>query len=421
MALDLTNSNKLDEDFSGFVDYVPTALPQGDRLEDDFGGAANYRPAEQMMGFQQPVVPNIYTVGNTVYESTPYGYYLGFSGEEEKSFFTHEEMSFFTDDEKVANFIDEEFAYLSGDSEEYSNIFSKKSRQKLKKKLQGIGKDIGKSVKKLGDNIKKSKLGKFVGDKLGGGKAVHAVNKFNPVFVTMRGSMLSVLNNNVLGMADAIATIKEKSPNKRWEELMQKWWMFGGMKSRFDKAVMKGKGKKPLFKKLVEGKIKKGFDGDYSYAEGFYDADGKQDPAKLVLTASTLLGVATKVLTAIPEPATKAAATYTGSAAAGFGAMGAILKGFAKDNGATDQQIANIPEKEVSAPPIPTDPKELEKLVEKSEATDDGEKSAKEISSENISSDKFLGMPKAVGITVVAVGGLALLVGGYFLIKKMKK
>jgi uncharacterized membrane protein len=101
--------------------------------------------------------------------------------------------------------------------------------------------------------------------------------------------------------------------------------------------------------------------------------------------------------------------------------MGAILKGFAKDNGATDQQIANIPEKEVSAPPIPSDPKELEKLVEKSEATDDGEKSAKEISSENISSDKFLGMPKAVGITVVAVGGLALLVGGYFLIKKMKK
>ena len=35
--------------------------------------------------------------------------------------------------------------------------------------------------------------------------------------------------------------------------------------------------------------------------------------------------------------------------------------------------------------------------------------------------DKFLGMPKAVGITVVAVGGLALLIGGYFLIKKMRK
>jgi uncharacterized membrane protein len=36
-------------------------------------------------------------------------------------------------------------------------------------------------------------------------------------------------------------------------------------------------------------------------------------------------------------------------------------------------------------------------------------------------SDKFLGMPKKVGIAVVAVGGLALLVGGFFLIKKMRK
>jgi len=34
---------------------------------------------------------------------------------------------------------------------------------------------------------------------------------------------------------------------------------------------------------------------------------------------------------------------------------------------------------------------------------------------------KFLGMPKAVGITVAVVGGLALLVGSFFLIKKMSK
>ena len=40
---------------------------------------------------------------------------------------------------------------------------------------------------------------------------------------------------------------------------------------------------------------------------------------------------------------------------------------------------------------------------------------------EESSADKFLGMPKKVGIAVVAVGGLALLVGGFFLIKKMRK
>jgi hypothetical protein len=34
---------------------------------------------------------------------------------------------------------------------------------------------------------------------------------------------------------------------------------------------------------------------------------------------------------------------------------------------------------------------------------------------------KFLGMPKAVGITVAVVGGLALIVGGIFLVRKMRK
>jgi hypothetical protein len=37
------------------------------------------------------------------------------------------------------------------------------------------------------------------------------------------------------------------------------------------------------------------------------------------------------------------------------------------------------------------------------------------------SGDKFLGMPKAVGITVAVVGGLALVVGGIFLVKKLRK
>lgn len=35
--------------------------------------------------------------------------------------------------------------------------------------------------------------------------------------------------------------------------------------------------------------------------------------------------------------------------------------------------------------------------------------------------DKFLGMPKAVGITVTVVGGLALIVGGIFLVRKLRK
>ena len=67
--------------------------------------------------------------------------------------------------------------------------------------------------------------------------------------------------------------------------------------------------------------------------------------------------------------------------------------------------------------PPPTPPKKEE--PKKEEATEATNETAK--TTETKDNKKFLGMPKAVGITVVAVGGLALLVGGYFLIKKMRK
>jgi len=46
---------------------------------------------------------------------------------------------------------------------------------------------------------------------------------------------------------------------------------------------------------------------------------------------------------------------------------------------------------------------------------------ASKSSSRESSDDKFLGMPKAVGITVTVVGALALIVGGIFLVKKLRK
>jgi hypothetical protein len=56
-------------------------LPQGERLEDDFGGSARYPSYDEMRNFKEPVVPNIYSVGDNVYESTPYGYYLSANGD----------------------------------------------------------------------------------------------------------------------------------------------------------------------------------------------------------------------------------------------------------------------------------------------------------------------------------------------------
>jgi hypothetical protein len=47
--------------------------------------------------------------------------------------------------------------------------------------------------------------------------------------------------------------------------------------------------------------------------------------------------------------------------------------------------------------------------------------STERLAPEKEESAKFLGMPKAIGITVAVVGGLALIVGGIFLVKKIRK
>jgi uncharacterized membrane protein len=59
--------------------------------------------------------------------------------------------------------------------------------------------------------------------------------------------------------------------------------------------------------------------------------------------------------------------------------------------------------------------------TDKTAGTDKPESINEKGEGESEGGEKFLGMPKKVGITVVVVGGLALLVGGYFLIKKMNK
>ena len=49
------------------------------------------------------------------------------------------------------------------------------------------------------------------------------------------------------------------------------------------------------------------------------------------------------------------------------------------------------------------------------------QKQLEELEKENSGESKFLGMPKPVGITVAVVGGLAILIGGFLLIKKLTK
>ena len=274
----------------------------------------------------------------------------------------------------------------------------------IKTTTKEIGQNIQRTTKEIGQNIKRTtkEIGDNIGNTLGGGVAVHAINKFNPTFIIMRGAVLSILNSNLVGISDAMDNVK--GSKKHWDEILQKWWMWGGEKSKFDKAVSKGKGKKPLFKDLIENfqKKKKGFDGEYSYANG-------QEAAKAVLVASSLLGVATGVLTAIPEPATKAAAVWTGAGGSAFGAMGGILKSFAKEQGVPPEQLNQIPETaDIPNAAPPTDAKELERINKEIEANEKAGVEDDGSGSEELErkSGKILGIPKTpfwIGVSVLGV------------------
>jgi len=224
------------------------------------------------------------------------------------------------------------------------------------KNIKETSKDALKSTEDLYKEVKDK-----IGDKLGGGVGLHALNKYNPAFIAMRGSVLAVLNTNIVGMAKAMSLVREGKGNE-YNEIKQKWWLWGGEKEKFDQAVSNGKNKPELFKDLVEkySKRKSGFNG-YSNISG-----QKADTAgNIVITSASLLGVASGVLLAVPEPtsATKIAATATGSAAAAFGAIGGLLKSFAAKNGGED--YGDIPKGDnLPTSNIPSDRSDLLKINE---------------------------------------------------------
>jgi hypothetical protein len=490
MALDLTNTNKLDESFSNLVDYVPTLLPQGDRLEDSFGGSARYPAFDRMNNFRNPVEPILKQVGNALYESTPYGYYIS---DEQFSSIVAKDLQNFANSEEYSNMIDEEYSNGIGSwikgvvkSVQKTTNDAIKSVKDAVKDVQknGLGTalgNLGKEVSKLAQDAGKNIVGtiqsagksikdayesakKWVGDNLGGGVAVHYLMRVNPAAIVMRGSIIGLLELNAVGIASAMKIVKDKS-SKRFEEILQKWWMWGGDKTRYSEAVETGQRKPKLFLDIVQKFTgKKGFDGNMYYEfegfsctqdefERFSCADGGGiNPANAVLMASTGLGVLAKALALVPEPsgATKAAATWAGVGGAGFGALGGILKAFAKEQGASDSEANAIPEgKDFSVPPVPEDEKTLELLRQQIELAKAGKEPSLIDQPVNIDekgnvasggividnkgkvedltkkiappSDKFLGMPRKVGITVTIVGGLALIIGGILLVKKLKK
>lgn len=349
--------------------------------------------------------------------------------------------------------------------EEYSNITAFSGKRKLCKSKGLKGKEFRDCVKglrqedkSLSKEEKKEKRkerkeiyrkalveGKVEKGK-GGRKAVHAINKFNPATLAVRGAVLSIINANVVDIAHAMSLIKDEK-GTHWAEIQMKWWMWGGDKDKLDKAVDKGKNKKPLFKKLVEKHLKKkhGFDG-YSNAEG----KGANTAGNIVAASAALMGTAAGVLALVPEPTatTKAAAAWLGVGGGAFGSMSPILKSYAKQKGADAQRLAAIPpvptgEKNPDNIPVvaPTDKETLSKVSNEmnknydsdEEAIERAERRAEKIKAGTYteadakadaeadrkyieSSSKILGMNKTVFWSGVVLLGL----GAAFVIYKMK-
>src|ERR1035437_2735076 len=231
-----------------------------------------------------------------------------------------------------------------GVEEGYSNFSfhpfgTKASRQANKNKVKKALHDASNNISNTSHAAVKN-ISNTIGDKFGGGVAVHAVNKLNPYFIAMRGAVQSMLLTNVVGIGHALWLIKSSKNQKHWNDIKQKWWMWGGEKNVLDSSVDRGNKKPPFAQELFNKK--KGFDGDYSNASG-----GGENAGKSVALAATTLGIATPVLASFTY--TLPASVWTGTGASGMAAISPIIKSYSKDNGATDADFSGLP----PAVPIP--------------------------------------------------------------------
>lgn len=224
MKLDLTNSDKLSEDFANYTSIklslpknrgkviFPTRQPSGERLEDEFGGSINYPSFDRMNDFKD-AVPIIQHIGDMDYETTPYGYT--------------------TDDD-------------------YSNF-----------RAFGIGKETEKQKERKAERREKRKDAKEERSKMRVGKRiVNISNKYNPAVAVPRTSALTSIRINLFGLATRLypALLTEKELKNRnfdldnakrakvaLEKVKKAWIWIGGSTAGLEKAIRNGY-KKPIFK-----------------------------------------------------------------------------------------------------------------------------------------------------------------------------
>lgn len=312
---------------------------------------------------------------------------------------------------------DYDFENPIGFDSEYSNFAKGKLKSKIKK-----------SVSKIKEGAKKT---------------FQAVNRINPAFALGRGGFLFIVRRNGFGLADRLAPLylDDKDPvlRKYKPEAIKKvrdkrfnienaWRNIGGAVNKYREAILDGRGRKPsIFKKGS-----KSFDGtQYVY---FEDVDGNyafmEDSIKDSNGYSNFI-----------EPITDASIT------AGLTILTTVVKSL-NSNGVPKQpfiegtpeakDIEKTPDGSQADPNAPTlspdgssltDPKTGEKLdiseIGKENAIDsnssDTNTSAQSNPDGTIKSEKFLGMPKKIGIGVTIGVGVLAIAGIVFAIVKKKK
>jgi len=212
-------------------------------------------------------------------------------------------------------------------------------------------------------------------NKLGGGVVVHAVNKVDPAFITMRAAVIGILELNVVGISSAYSLVEKAKNPQHWNDMLQKWWMAGGEKDHFIKAIDKGKVKKHLFEKLFddfEKKKKKNLES----AEPAMGAPA--NAGKAIAKAGSAISVIGGLIAAAggENPAGGEAQDLVGGYVSAAGAiiagLGASAAKSAKEQGANDEDIKGMAQGNMPADaPVPTNAAQIDKVNAAIDSTSD--------------------------------------------------
>ena len=398
MSLDLSNSDNLDESFASFtlvsrgniqrnrphprVDLIPTELPSGDRLEDSFGGSARYRPVSQMNSFEYGgVVPDIASVGDTDYESTPYGYTL---------------------------------------NEEYSNF-----------KFLGIGKESAKQKTRREARKKRQKEAKEQRKKMPFGKRfVNVFQKYNPAVAVPRSSALVGLRVNIFGIATklypALLTQEElikrkfdlenaKKAKVAFDKVDKFWLSMGGSSAGLKNAIEKAYSK-PIFK-TKKAKARKAHEKAVSSFDAIYE-DEVLDTFSSRINGDEQYSYFDPYSDVAIGAYISLGLSLLGMVSSFISKSGAKKNPYVEGSAEAKKLDEQLKTADIEAPTVtPEQVEELKKL--QGLAQEDLDKGlGLDESTGELESNTILGMPKPafyIGL------GLLVLVGGYFAYKKFIK